>query len=417
MLWEGCVASRCQQLAQAGRTASRAWQLFGGHAGVAFRRRAAPAARAATCAGILRCIPRCPTCSPAPTTCSSSCGTGTRAGSAPRSSRAIRTTSCRHARLRRPRAGADGGLIPTAASAADTTDSPPPPHSPCPLLYPQLVFNPKDTNTFASASLDRTIKVQQGWRCCCCAGHAAQAARRPSNRTPCGGAIRAIPLPPLPTTAHHPRRRSGAWATPRLTRRWRGTRRASTAWTTTAVRCAALRMLGALGVACWGQAGRSAAASLQTGAVDGCAASSAALLQPRSVSARRRRRLPTPRRRALPRRRRPAVPGVWRRRPPDQSVGLPDQGMHPGGLGGTQEGSLEATSRWQLAPAAPEDGSAPPPLAPPAAPTRVRGRGPSQPQTLDGHSHNIATVSFHPELPLIITGSEDGTVKLWHSTT
>ncbi len=24
---------------------------------------------------------------------------------------------------------------------------------------PQLVFNPKDTNTFASASLDRTIKV------------------------------------------------------------------------------------------------------------------------------------------------------------------------------------------------------------------------------------------------------------------
>ena len=26
----------------------------------------------------------------------------------------------------------------------------------------QLVFNPKDTNTFASASLDRTIKVRAG---------------------------------------------------------------------------------------------------------------------------------------------------------------------------------------------------------------------------------------------------------------
>ena len=38
-------------------------------------------------------------------------------------------------------------------------------------------------------------------------------------------------------------------------------------------------------------------------------------------------------------------------------------------------------------------------------------------QTLDGHSHNISTVCFHPELPLIATGSEDGTVKLWHSTT
>jgi coatomer subunit beta' len=38
-------------------------------------------------------------------------------------------------------------------------------------------------------------------------------------------------------------------------------------------------------------------------------------------------------------------------------------------------------------------------------------------QTLDGHAHNISTVCFHPELPLILTGSEDGTVKLWHSTT
>ena len=48
-----------------------------------------------------------------------------------------------------------------------------------------------------------------------------------------------------------------------------------------------------------------------------------------------------------------------------------------------------------------------PPHPAPACPT----------QTLDGHAHNISTVCFHPELPLILTGSEDGTVKLWHSTT
>ncbi|MEW5308232.1 MAG: hypothetical protein WDW38_000207 [Sanguina aurantia] len=38
-------------------------------------------------------------------------------------------------------------------------------------------------------------------------------------------------------------------------------------------------------------------------------------------------------------------------------------------------------------------------------------------QTLEGHSHNIAAVCFHPELPIIVSGSEDGTIKLWHSTT
>ena len=38
-------------------------------------------------------------------------------------------------------------------------------------------------------------------------------------------------------------------------------------------------------------------------------------------------------------------------------------------------------------------------------------------QTLDGHGHNISSVAFHPELPLVITASEDGTVKMWHSTT
>lgn len=29
-------------------------------------------------------------------------------------------------------------------------------------------------------------------------------------------------------------------------------------------------------------------------------------------------------------------------------------------------------------------------------------------QTLEGHAQNIAAVSFHPELPIILTGSEDG---------
>jgi len=38
-------------------------------------------------------------------------------------------------------------------------------------------------------------------------------------------------------------------------------------------------------------------------------------------------------------------------------------------------------------------------------------------QTLEGHSHNVSSVCFHPRLPLIISSSEDGTVRLWHSTT
>ena len=36
-------------------------------------------------------------------------------------------------------------------------------------------------------------------------------------------------------------------------------------------------------------------------------------------------------------------------------------------------------------------------------------------QTLEGHGHNVSAVCFHPELPVIITGSEDGSVKIWHS--
>ena len=38
-------------------------------------------------------------------------------------------------------------------------------------------------------------------------------------------------------------------------------------------------------------------------------------------------------------------------------------------------------------------------------------------QTLEGHTHNVSAVCFHPEIPIIITGSEDGTVRIWHSTT
>jgi len=29
-------------------------------------------------------------------------------------------------------------------------------------------------------------------------------------------------------------------------------------------------------------------------------------------------------------------------------------------------------------------------------------------QTLEGHAQNVAAVAFHPELPIILTGSEDG---------
>lgn len=38
-------------------------------------------------------------------------------------------------------------------------------------------------------------------------------------------------------------------------------------------------------------------------------------------------------------------------------------------------------------------------------------------QTLSGHQSNVSFAVFHPSLPLIISGSEDGTVKLWHSNT
>ena len=38
-------------------------------------------------------------------------------------------------------------------------------------------------------------------------------------------------------------------------------------------------------------------------------------------------------------------------------------------------------------------------------------------QTLEGHAQNISAVTFHPELPIILTGSEDGTFRVWHANT
>ncbi|KAF8634631.1 hypothetical protein AX15_000808 [Amanita polypyramis BW_CC] len=38
-------------------------------------------------------------------------------------------------------------------------------------------------------------------------------------------------------------------------------------------------------------------------------------------------------------------------------------------------------------------------------------------QTMEGHTNNVSFAIFHPNLPIIISGSEDGTVKLWNSGT
>ncbi|KAF8642799.1 hypothetical protein AX16_009432 [Volvariella volvacea WC 439] len=38
-------------------------------------------------------------------------------------------------------------------------------------------------------------------------------------------------------------------------------------------------------------------------------------------------------------------------------------------------------------------------------------------QTMEGHTNNVSFVVFHPNLPIIISGSEDGTVKIWNSGT
>lgn len=38
-------------------------------------------------------------------------------------------------------------------------------------------------------------------------------------------------------------------------------------------------------------------------------------------------------------------------------------------------------------------------------------------QTLEGHNQNVNFASFHPNLPIILSGSEDGTVRIWNSDT
>lgn len=38
-------------------------------------------------------------------------------------------------------------------------------------------------------------------------------------------------------------------------------------------------------------------------------------------------------------------------------------------------------------------------------------------QTLEGHNSNVSFAIFHPSLPILVSGSEDGTIKIWHSST
>ena len=37
--------------------------------------------------------------------------------------------------------------------------------------------------------------------------------------------------------------------------------------------------------------------------------------------------------------------------------------------------------------------------------------------SLEGHTNNVSAVAFHQKLPVIVTASEDGTVRIWHSAT
>lgn len=36
---------------------------------------------------------------------------------------------------------------------------------------------------------------------------------------------------------------------------------------------------------------------------------------------------------------------------------------------------------------------------------------------LKGHEHNVTAIFIHPQLPVVITGSEDKTVRLWSKAT
>jgi coatomer subunit beta' len=35
--------------------------------------------------------------------------------------------------------------------------------------------------------------------------------------------------------------------------------------------------------------------------------------------------------------------------------------------------------------------------------------------SLEGHTSNVSFAIYHPELPIIISGSEDGTIRMWHA--
>lgn len=35
--------------------------------------------------------------------------------------------------------------------------------------------------------------------------------------------------------------------------------------------------------------------------------------------------------------------------------------------------------------------------------------------SLEGHTSNVSFAVYHPELPIIISGSEDGTIRMWHA--
>ncbi|KAI0132949.1 coatomer WD associated region-domain-containing protein [Xylariales sp. AK1849] len=37
--------------------------------------------------------------------------------------------------------------------------------------------------------------------------------------------------------------------------------------------------------------------------------------------------------------------------------------------------------------------------------------------TLEGHSNNVSWAVYHPELPIILSGSEDGTIRIWNAST
>ncbi|KAJ6394573.1 hypothetical protein OIU77_023723 [Salix suchowensis] len=38
-------------------------------------------------------------------------------------------------------------------------------------------------------------------------------------------------------------------------------------------------------------------------------------------------------------------------------------------------------------------------------------------QTLEGHAHNVTSCCVHPQLPVIITTSEDKSIRLWDAAT